>query len=829
MKKIVPYIILAMAAAVTSCGNGGTVPDCGSQVEQALSLAGENRAELEKVLARYSVAPDDSLKLRAAEFLIGNMPGHSYYEGEALDNYLEYYPLLYRVRSRGQEPSVAADSIRSEYGFFDIGSLARKYDIQEVDSAYLCRNIEWAFKVWEEQPWGKNVPFDDFCEYVLPYRVGDEALPEWRETYYARYNGILDSLRNSSGPGKEDPLEAARCLSDALLKPGMLYFTSVSPASLPHIGPEAAQWRSGSCRDLSDFFLYVCRSVGIPCAADYFPLRGDDNVEHTWVALWNRDGRMYYQEFSDTVTPVEGSKIWNDAKSKVYRHTFGRNMAITEDMSRVDSTGVADMFREPFFTDVTEKYSPHFMEELRIPSSMLYPGRRPDVMYLCLSARLSWQPVDYAAPDRKGVTFRNLDRGYIMRAASLDGDRMRFWTDPFYVREDGSLHFFAPDGGTEDVTVYSKFPLKFESYLRDRMPGGVFEGSNDPDFRNRDTLYVIDRSPERLCVRVRPDRKGAYRYVRYYGPDGGFCNVSEIAFFDSTGRPLVGKVTGTPGCMGGDGTHEYTNVFDGSTETSFDYREGYGGWAGMDFGAPVTVDSIVYSPRNRVNYVMPGDEYELFYCDKVWKSAGTAIAAADSLVFHDVPSGVLYLLKSHSRGQQERIFSYAEGRQVWDREDLPEYNAAPDTSGLQPALARMSYEEGWNGRYTFIYPGPGWQRPGFDDSSWRYGPAAFGTPDQRNVNVRFQTPDIWVRREITFDPSAIEGRRIVLRYSHDDVFQLYVNGIQVVDKGFEWANDVECELPDSAVRTMSCGSAVIAAHCHNKYGGAMVDFGLYIN
>ena len=49
MKKIVPYIILAMAAAVTSCGNGGTVPDCGSQVEQALSLAGENRAELEKV------------------------------------------------------------------------------------------------------------------------------------------------------------------------------------------------------------------------------------------------------------------------------------------------------------------------------------------------------------------------------------------------------------------------------------------------------------------------------------------------------------------------------------------------------------------------------------------------------------------------------------------------------------------------------------------------------------------------------------------------------------------------------------------------------------
>ena len=124
--------------------------------------------------------------------------------------------------------------------------------------------------------------------------------------------------------------------------------------------------------------------------------------------------------------------------------------------------------------------------------------------------------------------------------------------------------------------------------------------------------------------------------------------------------------------------------------------------------------------------------------------------------------------------------------------------------------------------------GPGWQDPEFDDSSWRYGPAAFGTPDQRNVNVRFQTPDIWVRRDIRFDPDRISGRRLFLKFSHDDVFRLYVNGIQVVDKGFEWANDVECEIPDSVVWTMAGGKAVIAAHCHNRYGGAMVDFGVYI-
>jgi hypothetical protein len=47
-----------------------------SHLEQALALAGENRAELEKVLAYYSDGPADTLKYRAACFLIENMTGH---------------------------------------------------------------------------------------------------------------------------------------------------------------------------------------------------------------------------------------------------------------------------------------------------------------------------------------------------------------------------------------------------------------------------------------------------------------------------------------------------------------------------------------------------------------------------------------------------------------------------------------------------------------------------------------------------------------------------------------------------------------------------------
>ena len=59
-------------------------------LEQALEQAGTNRAELEKVLRHYR---DDTLKYRAACFLIENMPYHSYKEGKALEQYRKYFSL----------------------------------------------------------------------------------------------------------------------------------------------------------------------------------------------------------------------------------------------------------------------------------------------------------------------------------------------------------------------------------------------------------------------------------------------------------------------------------------------------------------------------------------------------------------------------------------------------------------------------------------------------------------------------------------------------------------------------------------------------------------
>ena len=63
-----------IAGIATAATPQSSYPD---DVAQVLEKSVKNRGELEKVLA-HCASSNDSLKLRAAYFLIGNMEGHSY-------------------------------------------------------------------------------------------------------------------------------------------------------------------------------------------------------------------------------------------------------------------------------------------------------------------------------------------------------------------------------------------------------------------------------------------------------------------------------------------------------------------------------------------------------------------------------------------------------------------------------------------------------------------------------------------------------------------------------------------------------------------------------
>lgn len=135
-------------------------------------------------------------------------------------------------------------------------------------------------------------------------------------------------------------------------------------------------------------------------------------------------------------------------------------------------------------------------------------------------------------------------------------------------------------------------------------------------------------------------------------------------------------------------------------------------------------------------------------------------------------------------------------------------------------------KEKWEAAYTEKEPAANWIKPDFNDASWTKGQAAFGTPDMPDLSTPWNSKDIWVRR--TFDLTEdYTSQSLYLEYSHDDIFELYINGIQVISTGYVWKNNVLSELTAEVKATLKPGKNVIAAHCHNKTGGGYVDFGLF--
>ena len=75
-------------------------------------------------------------------------------------------------------------------------------------------------------------------------------------------------------------------------------------------------------------------------------------------------------------------------------------------------------------------------------------------------------------------------------------------------------------------------------------------------------------------------------------------------------------------------------------------------------------------------------------------------------------------------------------------------------------------------------------------------------------------------------PEDLEGNRFYLYYSHDDIFELYLNGEQMIATDYVWKEDQCIEIPAEMIAKAG-GKVTIAAHCHNRTGGGLVDFGLY--
>lgn len=624
---------------------------CSSQdkrLEYALKLAGENRQELEKVLKHYQNSPE---KLAATHFLIQNMPYYYEYDGQQLDTVRSIIKeALKEKRVFGVKSLIIRDQkIKMNQDVFQ--TLKKKYDVQSITANYLIQNIDLAFKVWKERPWNKNLCFEDFCELILPYRIANEKLSDWRYTYYNRYAPLLDSLYKGN-----DVIEACNTLVRILKKEGFYYNAQFK---IPHLDALfLMKNRAGYCRESCDISLYVMRAVGIPVATDQMVYSPEYQGGHSWNVVRDTTGRFIPFLYTD----YEASRDMKDdgrKKGKITRNCFG----LQKDRLLI-SKAIPVTFRNPFSKDVTDNY---FGKNKIVVSLDEYNKNK--VVFLGVFHKGSWKPLDFAITSNGQAIFKNMEPNLIYQPfVEKDGIQQPIGY-PFLFMKEG-VQYFTPDTTTlQNIIIKRKYPLRnyIARAMNTNVRGARIECSDSPATVNTKLLYKINDSiiTDRNIITFDVPVKG--RYIHIISAPNKPIDMAELSIYENVqdSIPVLMKLIREIKPVHTNKRFAINNITDGDPLTSFISNDSTS-YITYDLEKSIKINKLMFIPRNDGNFIWQGDTYELFYRSnsEKWKSLGKQTATSSEL-HYQVPRNALFWLHNLTKGTEEQVFYMQNGKQIF--------------------------------------------------------------------------------------------------------------------------------------------------------------------
>ena len=619
------------------------------RLDAVLDLADENRQELEAVLEHYR---NDERKYRAACFLIENMAHRHSMTGKGVDEFYSFIDSVYRIQQQEYDiPAIYAEYRRTAR-LQGVG-LRREWDVKHLTAEHLIRSIDGAFEVWDK-PWNKHLSLEEFCEWILPYRLHDELLEDWRPLYREAFGDLLtDSIRTAR--------EACTAVNNRLIGlPIHIALSSIRPSairpsSLLHI-------KFGLCEDYADLAVYAMRALGIPVGIEVVPHWGSANNNHTFNVVYDNDGRSY--DFSGGENnPGEHLHRFTKDIPKVYRERYGAN---PESLAMLKGNEeVPPFFRNPYMEDVTGNYDFIGARDIAVSKTKDMKGK---FAYLCVFDPNGWTPVAWGRVERDSVRFSDVGPNIVYHPACYEKGELRLTGHPFFLDTLGAMKPFAPSGNLQSMRLERKNPESANlSAIPGIVVGGRFQGADNPQFRNAEDLYVIEEEPPFKYVSVSLSPSRPYKYLRFLTAKECNGHMAEIEFYkEGSDEPLSGKVIGEyePSIYYPSNVAE--KMFDGDALTFF-HTGNDPVWGGLELERAEKVDSLRFIIRNDDNGIRRDNLYELFCMkDGQWVSMGRKTADKDDeLMYEQVPEGALYWLRNLTRGKEERIFAYENGKQIW--------------------------------------------------------------------------------------------------------------------------------------------------------------------
>ena len=572
----------------------------------------------------------DTQKYRAALYLARSMENAYSLQGKSLDLYCRQLDSFY-LRKDANVFTLREfnDSLFKTSAYF--ADLARVYDKDVISLEYLVNHLNLSIELWHSSKWAKNLSFKDFCSYLLPYRVADELIEDWHTEYRRKYDSYLDSLSRDENTTLE---QFYSVVNDIICEP---HSYSSYPSGKPALPPSILlKIKAGSCDDYVSLFTHIARTYGIPVAEDYTPQWGNHSQGHTWVAIIDGEETRHYAVGEPLFHEREKPFTWKLVKA--YRKQNGN--------------------------DVTDKY----VKTIDFSIKTISPARG-DAVALAVFNNKDWIPICYTKRHGNMATFRKVGypsvflpmfmrNGVITEPAGL----------PILIDSTGLAHELIPNTDSLVSVVLKRKYLETHIWRWvDSLKNGHFELSNQPTFDYKIDIYIPDSigfNYQQLYVDSRVGDK--YRYFRYIPQKYTSGNISEIELYDSAGKQLLGSVIGN--YISSDSSHSMDKAFDGNPLTFArckPYQEE--AWLGLDIGKGAEISKICFLPRSDDNFIREGEEYELYYWNGRWLSLGKQMGSriTQELIYNNVPYNALLLLHNHSKGKEERIFTYANGNQIW--------------------------------------------------------------------------------------------------------------------------------------------------------------------
>ncbi|MCD7901795.1 MAG: discoidin domain-containing protein [Bacteroides sp.] len=415
----------------------------------------------------------------------------------------------------------------------------------------------------------------------------------------------------------------------------------------------------GVCDDYSNICLAVMRAHGIPTAIDFIPQWPFRSHGHSWNVLFNNSGKNYLFEIGHDKAGYPNRPEYKYCK--VFRNTY----SINEDLYELNITErfIPQLFQNLCMKDVTEEYVSYQDIKIKVRN---YGNSK--YAYLAVFDNQKWTPIHWGKIIDGKAKFKKMGKDIMYLPVCYGPHGIFAVGDPFKCTSKGEIQTLKPTvTSLQNMILTRKFPYLHPPFANlCRIRGGKIQASNDKTFKRFETLHIIEKGTNKFEERIINPDNYHFRYWRYYSPDDSFCNIAELAFFEADSiSPTQGRVIGTKGSWYNESNKTIQAVFDNNPLTFFDAPTASDSWVGMDFGRKVSIQKIRYLPRGDGNCIEIGDEYELFYWNDTWKSLGRKTADQVYLTYNNCPSNALFLLHNHTKGIEERIFTYENEEQIW--------------------------------------------------------------------------------------------------------------------------------------------------------------------